>query len=393
MNKVALFSNYINHHQLPFCKEMVSLTNNNFKFISQKAISLKRIPLGYKDISNDYGFVVKTYESSEELNKAYKIADDYDYVIFGSTSEDYFKNRLAKNKITFEYSERLNKKKLTPYMYVKKYLSLMKHRRKYKNSKLFLLCNGIYVANDYNMFNTYKNKTYKWGYFPEFIEYNIEDLIKSKNSKLTLLWAGRLISWKHPEHVVELAKMLKNDNIDFDLNIIGNGELEESVKELIRKYKLENCIHLLGSMSPEEVRKEMEKSHIFISTSDIGEGWGVVVNEAMNSGCACVISSAVGSAGFLIKHGVNSLIYEDGKIESLYENVTKLLEENLRFEICKQAYKTIKDEWNGEIAAKRFLELAKALDEGKDTPFVSGPCSKAEPIKDKEMYNYLTGKK
>ena len=49
----------------------------------------------------------------------------------------------------------------------------------------------------------------------------------------------------------------------------------------------------------------MEKSEIFLFTSDKGEGWGAVLNESMNSACAVVASHAIGSVPFLLKDGEN----------------------------------------------------------------------------------------
>lgn len=389
MSKISFFSNYINHHQLPFSKEMVSLTNNNFHFVSQKAISEKRIALGYRNISNDYDFVVKTYENDGELKKAYDLAISSDYVIFGATKDDYVIKRLKDNKITFEYSERLNKRKPTFPLLLKKYASMYINRHKYKNRKLFLLCNGVYVANDYKMFNMYQNKTYKWGYFPECKEYNVDNLIINKE-KNSILWAGRLIDWKHPELVVEIAKKLKEEGYSFNINIIGQGYMEDQLKALVIKNDLNNEVHLIGSMSPEEVRKKMEESKIFLFTSDYQEGWGAVLNEAMNSGCACVASHAIGSVGFLMKHNENGLIYKNEDFNDLYEKVKLLLDDDsLITKLGKEAYKTIKDTWNAKVAAQRFLVLAEELDKGNDTPFNEGPCSKAVPIKDKDIYDYL----
>ena len=48
------------------------------------------------------------------------------------------------------------------------------------------------------------------------------------------------------------------------------------------------------------------------------EGWGAVLNEAMNSGCACIASHAIGSAGFLIEHGENGFVYRDGDMDDFY---------------------------------------------------------------------------
>ena len=141
MPKIAFFSNYINHHQLPFAKEMVKITGNNFYFISQKAISEKRIALGYRNISDDYSFVVKTYENKAELDRAYALGLEADYVIFGATKDDYVAERLRQNKITFEYSERLNKRKPSIFLWLKKYGSIFRNPIRLPKWRLsFLSC-------------------------------------------------------------------------------------------------------------------------------------------------------------------------------------------------------------------------------------------------------------
>ena len=389
---VTFFSNYLNHHQLPFSLEMKKLVND-FYFVSQKAISEKRIALGYKNISNDYPFVVKTYEGDEEMKRAYDLARNSDYVIFGGNSKlDVFvKDRIRKGEITFEYSERLEKRRSSYLLKLKKYMNMIYTRRIYYKKPLYLLCSGTYVANDFKDYRMYKNKTYKWGYFPECKEYDIDSLLKRKrNDKIKILWAGRFIDWKHPEVSIELAKALKDNKCNYELNIIGQGEMESEIKALVKKYELDNNVNLLGSMSPEKVRTYMEDSNIFIFTSNYVEGWGAVLNEAMNSGCACVVSHAVGSAGFLINNKQNGLIYENDNNQDLYEKVLSLINDRKYCEeLGVNAYKTITSTWNAKVAANRFLELAKCLEEGIDTPFVDGPCSKAIPIKQKDMYNYL----
>lgn len=391
--KITFFSNYLNHHQLPFSLEMSRLTDNNFYFASQKAISEKRIALGYKNISNDYSFVVKTYENETEMKRAYELASDSDLVIFGGNSklDKFVIKRIREGKQTFEYSERLNKRKPSRLLRIKKYLNMFYTRIIYKNKPLYLLCSGSYVANDFKEFNMYQNKTYKWGYFPECKEYDVDELMNCKNSKtINILWAGRLIDWKHPETIIELARRLKENRMSFDIIVIGQGDMRDEIYKIVEKEDLFDCIHLLGSMSPDKVRTYMEKTNIFIFTSDFVEGWGAVLNEAMNSGCACIASHAIGSVGFLIKDKSNGLIYENQNIDDLYEKTLMLINDR---EYCKKlginAYKTIANTWNAKVAAERFLVLAKALEEGKDTPFIDGPCSKAIPIKQKDMYNYL----
>ena len=123
----------------------------------------------------------------------------------------------------------------------------------------------------------------------------------------------------------------------------------------------------------------MEKSEIFLFTSDRHEGWGAVLNESMNSGCAVVASHAIGSVPFLVNDGENGFIYKDGDIDNLYKKVKLLLDDSCRRrEMSKKAYFTIADEWNAENAATRFIYLLQDIKEnGNSSRFSHGPCSKS----------------
>ena len=89
------------------------------------------------------------------------------------------------------------------------------------------------------------------------------------------------------------------------MELIGGGEMFNLISETISEKGLEQNVKLLGTMSPVEVRKRMEKASIFLFTSDQNEGWGVVLNEAMNSACAVVANQEIGAVPFLINHSEN----------------------------------------------------------------------------------------
>ena len=127
----------------------------------------------------------------------------------------------------------------------------------------------------------------------------------------------------------------------------------------------------------------MEKSAIYLFTSDRQEGWGAVLNEAMNSGCAVVANSAIGAVPFLLKDKVNGFIYEDGLIDKAYQKVKLLIENNeLRSKVSINAYETMKDIWNPKIAAERLLQLVDSIMGHSNTELYNeGPCSLAPIIK------------
>lgn len=65
-------------------------------------------------------------------------------------------------------------------------------------------------------------------------------------NKYDLIYVGRISAIKRPEMIIEITKQLKKDFPKIKVCIIGKGELEESCKELIKKYKLDQNIEMLG---------------------------------------------------------------------------------------------------------------------------------------------------
>ena len=74
--RVALFSNFLNHHQLPFCEEMWKLTNGNFTFVATEEIPQERLQMGYADMNRAFPFVLRTYESVRAEEEATRLAQE-----------------------------------------------------------------------------------------------------------------------------------------------------------------------------------------------------------------------------------------------------------------------------------------------------------------------------
>ena len=383
--KITFFSNFLNHHQLPFCLAMDRLTGGKFTFVATTPVPQERLQLGYHDMNKQYPFVLTTYDSVENERIAQELAVESDVIITGSAPEKYTAMRLKKNKLTFRYSERFYKKGLSLIRFPRALAGAWLYHGRFQSKPLHMLCASAYTAADCARFGNYLGRTYKWGYFPEVKQQDVDELIarKQQNEKIKILWAGRMIDWKHPEAVIHLAERLKKDGAEFEVQFIGSGEMEPQIKAWISERGLEDCVHLLGSMPPEAVREHMEQADIFLFTSDFNEGWGAVLNEAMNSGCAVVASHAIGSVPFLVNDGENGFIYKNGDENSLYERVKRLLDEpEMREEMGLKAYYTLAELWNADVAAERFITLAQALLDGKKPDlFEEGPCSRARILK------------
>ena len=131
-------------------------------------------------------------------------------------------------------------------------------------------------------------------------------------------------------------------------------------------------------MNYKAIREYMEQANIYLFLSNHEEGWGVVLNEAMNSGCAVVANRSAGSVPYLLKNKYNGVTFVNGHLHALKRKVYRLCRDrNMRELLGWNAYKTIEDSWNPQQAVNNFVELCEALMENKSYNRKIGPASKA----------------
>lgn len=374
MMKITFYSNFLNHHQLPLCLNLIQFKNVDFHFVAGQAMSSERRILGYQDMNTLYSVCIPSYLSEENMEVAKTLIMESDIVIWGDAPENLFKERILANKLTFRFTERIFKKWFFRFM-----PGFYKMYRRYQNYNFYILCAGGYVAQDFHAIGNFQNKLFKWGYFPKMIEYNLDDLFSKKlnQPQIRILWCGRFLNWKHPELAIEAAIKLKENYANFHLTMVGEGIEKKKIEQDIQTNGLIAEVECLSAQSPEGIRIMMETSQIFLMTSDAYEGWGAVVNEAMNSGCAVLGDVRVGSIPYLIQDQVNGLIYKNKK--ELIEKLVFLVNNQ---QVCEQlgreAYKTITTQWNAQVAANNFVELCQNLLVCEKVKIEEGPCSPVE---------------
>lgn len=390
---IVFVSNYINHHQIPFCNAMNRLLKGNFTFVQTEPMEEERVRMGWHEAERPE-YVRLFYQEEEDCRK---LIADSDVVLFGGTDdESYIRERLKSGLPVIRISERLYKtgqwKAVSPRGLVKKY----RDHTRYRNAPVYLLCAGGYVASDFHIIKSYPGKMFCWGYFPEKKRYNVEELLArkgyGKDRIPCLLWAGRMIHWKHPELAIQTAGYLKEKNLQFHMDIIGDGELRPRMQELAERLELGDCVTFLGYQSPEAVRGYMEKADIFLFTSDRQEGWGAVANEAMNSACVLIADHMIGAVPFLVKNGGNGLVYEDGKGEHLFSLTERVVKDRIYCrQLARKAYETIEKVWNAENAAGQLLKLTEGIlgsgagpeEAGKAAPALR-PCAPAPALSERK---------
>ena len=358
---------YFNHHQRYLCDALSRRCR--FHFIATKAYNEKRLALGWKpEEEPDY---VCHYDREPE--KAQALLKNAQVVLTGSAPEELVRQCIKRNQTVLRYSERPLKDGPQWSRYPLRFLKW--HYQNPPGKPIYLLCASAYTASDYARFGLFRRRAYRWGYFPEQKVY--EDPEALAKTPGFILWAGRFLDWKNPQSALNLAARLKKAGYAFTMELVGTGPQEALLRQQIQEQGLEDCVSMAGSMSPQQVRRRMEQAEIFLFTSGRAEGWGVVLNEAMNSGCCCVANIQAGASPYLVQDGKNGVLYQTE--DELYEKVAALLDDPVHTrQLGVAACETIAKEWNPDTAAERLLTLCQGLLSGSHrAPYEQGPCSAA----------------
>lgn len=382
--KFVLLTNTLNPHMKPLADALYARLSKDFRYIQRFKIDEERKRLGWTT-QEDIPYLMNIANPSEE-KECRRWVNESDVVLFGANPcmFDDIRDRIWQNKKTFLLSERLFKYGILQFFYLPHTLRYIRQRvlPSWK-SNIYILCASAYLPWDYKRIGANTERMFRFGYHPYSIRYDEEALMQQKNvEKLKVLCVGRMINLKHTDDAIKVISRLLKQGYNVDLDIIGVGPYEKMLRALVREDGITEHVNFLGSMQPEKVRKHMEKANIFVFNSDFREGWGAVLNEAMNSGCAVVACRAAGSVPWLIQDGVNGFFYHCRDLDELYQKTKALVEDSvLREQVGRAAYHTIVDVWNADTAAERLIRIAEATSGMSSVSYDVGPMSKANIVK------------
>lgn len=147
-------------------------------------------------------------------------------------------------------------------------------------------------------------------------EFNI-----TKNSKIITM-VGRLDKQKAPYFLIDaFAKVLAKDS-DTLLLLIGEGELEDTLKNQVNRLNMNQKVRFLGSR--EDVPAILSISSIFVLSS-LWEGLGRAMTEAMLIGKPVVVPNIYGIPE-IVHHNETGLLFEAQNVGQLANHLIFLLQ-------------------------------------------------------------------
>jgi colanic acid/amylovoran biosynthesis glycosyltransferase len=138
-----------------------------------------------------------------------------------------------------------------------------------------------------------------------------------------LVNVGRLSEQKGQLLLVRAAAILRDRGYDFELVIVGDGQMRAAIEEQINKRGLSEYVRITGYLSNQDVRRELESARALVLPS-FAEGLPVVIMETLALGRP-VISTYIAGIPELVEPGVNGWLVPAGAAEPLVDAMTDLL--------------------------------------------------------------------
>ncbi len=185
-------------------------------------------------------------------------------------------------------------------------------------------------------------------------------------SLLQIYSCGRLNPVKGHKYLIEALQLLRNHGFDARLKIAGEDEkggkgYRKEIEQIIQEKGLSQYIELLGAVSAEKNRENIEKAHIFALAS-LDEGISVAAMEAMAMEMPVIVTD-VGGMSELVDDQVNAILVQPEKPEEIADAIVKVLnDKEFALSLSHQSRKKITEKFHhrrsAETLAQYLLELA-----------------------------------
>ncbi len=198
---------------------------------------------------------------------------------------------------------------------------------------------GDQAYEDYFQLGANRWKSYKFAYSVDPVERENT----SNGEPLKVIYVGQIIERKRVFDLINAFDLVL-ENVQ--LSIFGEGDLKEDLIKVLDNMG-DDRINYGGVLSKEEIIGKMVLSDCLVLPSEY-DGWGAVVNEAMECGLAVIVSSGVRSKS-LVK---SEYIFPKGDVEKLAKIINDLALDKNRLQELKV--------WNrNKIKSYRPKMLAK----------------------------------
>lgn len=176
----------------------------------------------------------------------------------------------------------------------------------------------------------------------------------SAENQFTILHIGRFMEVKNHMGLLHAFQLVHKKYPECCLQLIGKGELRDSLMELTQKLDLQDAVAFLGEK--DNVYPYLQSADMFVLPS-LYEGVPMTIIEAMATGLP-VVASAVGGIPDMIRDGEEGVLCTSD-VEGIAAAIERLYTDQTLREYCGKNATRSAYRFSADIMANRYLEVYK----------------------------------
>jgi len=177
---------------------------------------------------------------------------------------------------------------------------------------------------------------------------------RTSDSPFTIGWISRLAPPKRPDLLVDAIALLADAHPHIRARIIGGGELEKGLADLVKTRGLSNRIEFLGPR--DDIAHQLQELDCYVLCSE-REGLPISLVEAMASEVPSIVSAVGGIPDFVI-HEKNGLLMDDFRPETLAGLIRQILDHPERSrEIARQGRLDAKEKYDLKNTIQQYMDV------------------------------------
>lgn len=155
-------------------------------------------------------------------------------------------------------------------------------------------------------------------YIYNLSKFKVSDEKIHLSNKYNIVSVGRLVYQKGYDRLIDVVDLLRKENQNFFVSVIGDGDKKNKLVEKVNKLGINNYIEFLGRSN--NVSKYLNSADLFVLTS-YSEGAPLVLVEALASHIPMVVPNVTGIKDIKIFAPDNSYILTDNNIEAIKNGI------------------------------------------------------------------------
>lgn len=175
-----------------------------------------------------------------------------------------------------------------------------------------VLATGAVAVDQYARAGFDRSTVFPFGYF---VGAAAERARAAVGDPVRVAVVGAVSRLKRVDWVVRALAELAEGGVDWRLDVVGDGPETAAVRSLVSRHGLAGAVRWWGNQPNATTRDILSSTDVLVLASSY-DGWGAVVNEALQSGALAVVSDAAGAAD-LVRAGGHGRVFAAASLPAL----------------------------------------------------------------------------